>query len=112
MSSRKSSKSTSSKSKNLVKNESQKLGLSQLISSARGKKKTKKIEAVLKDKDCFDSDDELSAMSMLSCNDARRKSAESDSIKASRKNKVFQHIKKEMEIRAKFKPVSNPAEQV
>ena len=67
---------------------------------------------MLKDKDSFDYDNELSAMSMLSSNDARRKSAESDSIKASRKNKVFQHIKKEMEIRAKFKPVSNPAEQV
>ena len=67
---------------------------------------------MLKDQDSLDSDDELSAISMLSGNDARRKSAESDSIKASRKNKVFQHIKKEMATRAKFKPVSNPAEQV
>ena len=54
--------------------------------------------------------DEL-AMSMLSGMDARRKS-ETDSIKASRKNKVYQHIKKEMAQRAKLKPVSNPEEQV
>ena len=67
---------------------------------------------MVQDKDSFDVDDELSAMSMLSGNDVRRKSAESDSIKASRKNKVFQHIKKEMDMRAKFKPVSNPTEQV
>ena len=39
------------------------------------------------------SDDELS-MSMLSGKDPRQKSSETDSIQASRKNKVFQHIKR------------------
>ena len=82
-----------------------------LIFFNRGKKKTKKTEAEFKDRDSMDSDDEL-AMSMLSGMDARRKSVETDSIKASRKNKVYQHIKKEMAQRAKLKPVSSPAEQV
>ena len=67
---------------------------------------------MITDKDSLDYDDDLSAMSMLSGMEARRKSMETDSIKASRKNKVFQHIKKEMDIRAKFKPSINPNEQV
>ena len=64
------------------------------------------------DKDSFDYDDDLGAMSILSGADARRKSFESESGKSARKNKVFQHIKKEMDLRAKVKTVVNPAEQV
>ena len=82
----------------------------------RSKKKTKDVEEMQKERDSLDFDDDLSVMSMLSGNEARRKSIDSiknDSIKTSiRKNKVFQHIKKEMEIRAKFKPVTNAADQV
>ena len=71
------------------------------------------MEEMQKERDSLDFDDDLSVMSMLSGNEPRRKSVENDSIKTSiRKNKVFQHIKKEMEIRAKFKPVTNAADQV
>ena len=66
-----------------------------------------------KERDSLDFDDDMSAMSIFSGNEIRRKSVENDSIKTSlRKNKVYQHIKKEMEIRAKFKPITNAADQV
>ena len=106
MSSRKLSKSTSSSKKD------NKLLFSNYNNANfyRSKKKNKKIEAVFQDKDSFDLDDELS-MSMLSGTDTRRKSMEND-LQISRKNKVFQHIKKEMDLRAKTKHVCDPSEQV
>ena len=79
----------------------------------RSKKKAKQVEEMQKERDSLDFDDDMSSMSIFSGYDPRRKSIENDSVKTSlRKNKVYQHIKKEMEIRAKFKPVTNAGEQV
>ena len=88
-----------------------------LVSSRKGKKKKqiKKNEIEDNEKKYFidSDDDEISSLKQIVGNTSRSKSADQDKSEDDiKKNKIFQHIKKEIETRAKSRPAPSKGEQV
>ena len=86
-----------------------------LVSSRKGKKKKQIKKNEIEEKKYFidSDDDEISSLKQIGNTTSRRKSVDQDKSEDDiKKNKIFQHIKKEIETRAKSRPAPSKGEQV